>query len=380
MAKVTKKIILLGLFALFVFAPVEIKAEPKVEIHLFWTQGCPHCLEEKEFLSQLKEKYPQITLNTYEVGQNNQNHQLMEKFAQQLDTNVPGVPFTVIGDDYVIGYQSDQTTGQEIENLIRQQLGVDSQAKVKLQTIDLFLIGEINLEELSLPALSIVLGLLDGFNPCAMWVLVFLISLLLGMKNRTRRWALGITFLITSALVYFAIMAAWLNFFLLIGAVIWVRLIIGLVALGAGGYNLREYWVNKQGTCKVTHGERRKKIFERLRNITHERNFWLALGGIILLAIAVNVVELICSAGLPAVFTQVLTLNNLAMWKYYFYLGLYIVFFLIDDLFVFFAAMITLEMTGIDAKYSRYSSLIGGILMFVLGFLLIFKPGWLMFG
>ena len=91
-------------------------------------------------------------------------------------------------------------------------------------------------------------------------------------------------------------------------------------------------------------------------------------------------VELVCSAGLPAIYTQILSLSNLPTWQYYFYLGLYILIFMLDDLFVFFTAMFTLKAVGVESKYARYSHLIGGVLMLVIGLLLLFKPEWLMFG
>jgi hypothetical protein len=106
----------------------------------------------------------------------------------------------------------------------------------------------------------------------------------------------------------------------------------------------------------------------------------LALGGIIVLAFLVNLVELVCSAGLPAIYTQILALNNLANWQYYFYIFLYVFFFMVDDLLIFIVAMVTLKMTGLSTRYARYSHLIGGILMIIIGILLIFKPEWLMFG
>jgi hypothetical protein len=126
--------------------------------------------------------------------------------------------------------------------------------------------------------------------------------------------------------------------------------------------------------------EKRQQIFKTLQSITQKRQFILALGGIILLAIAVNMVELICSAGLPAIYTQILSLSNLPSWQYYLYLGFYILVFMLDDLFIFFTAMITLQAVGVQSKYSRYSHLIGGFLMLIIGLLLIFKPEWLMFG
>jgi hypothetical protein len=212
-----------------------------------------------------------------------------------------------------------------------------------------------------------------------MWVLLFLVSLLVGMRDKVRMWTLGSAFIVASAVVYFLFMVAWLNLIIFLGFIIWVRVIIGLVALGGGIYSVREYWTNKEVSCKVTGDKKRQFVFEKLKGLAKNKNFLLALGGIIILAFAVNLVELICSAGLPAVFTQVLALSNLASWQYYLYILIYIFFFMLDDLFVFFVAMITLQITGLTTKYTRYTRLVGGIIMVILGILLIFRPEWLRF-
>jgi hypothetical protein len=242
------------------------------------------------------------------------------------------------------------------------------------------ILGEIDTQNLSLPLLSVVIGILDGFNPCAMWTLIFLISLLLGMKDKKRMWILGGTFIAASAFVYFLFLSAWLNFFLILGFVFWIRVAIGLVALGAGIYSLRDFYINRSGACKVTDTENRKKTLNKLKNITHKRKFIAAFFGIIILAFAVNLIELVCSAGLPAVYTQVLSLNDLPALKYYLYILIYIFFFMVDDLFVFIIAMVTLHAVGIQTKYARFSRLIGGAIMVIIGILLLFKPELLMFG
>lgn len=255
-----------------------------------------------------------------------------------------------------------------------------AQAKKLEHWINLPFFGNVNATLFSLPTLTIVLGALDGFNPCAMWVLLFLIGLLLGMPNRKRMWILGLAFILSSAFVYFLFMVAWLQLILFLGFVIWIRILIGLVALITGGYNLKEFFFNKNPTCKIAGAEKRQATFARLKAIVQKNSLWLALIGIILLAFMVNLVELICSAGLPAIYTQVLTLNNLPSWKYYAYIFLYVFFFMLDDLLVFVVAMITLQVTGVTTKYTRTAKLIGGALMLLIGLALIFKPEWVMFG
>lgn len=394
-----KKLISVVVAIIFLLSFTQTAGASSAKIHLFWTVGCPHCEKEKVFLESLRDIYPGLEISHYEVTENKKNLDLLKKVGQEMGINISGVPVTIVGEQYFIGYLSDETTGRDIkkavdcalengctdilQKLTTQKEGNDSKEKevaAILEGIKIPIIGNIDTKNLSLPILTFVIALVDGFNPCAMWTLLFLISLLLGMQDKKRMWILGTAFIAASAFVYFLFLTAWLNLFIFLGFIPIIRFSIGLVALGAGGYYLYDFWTNKDGGCKVTGGEKRRKFFEKLKNVTQKKNFALALGGILVLAVAVNMVELICSAGLPAIYTSILTLSNLPKWQYYLYLIFYIAVFMADDLFIFFTAMITLQATGLQSKYARYSHLIGGILMAIIGILLIFKPEWLMFG
>jgi glutaredoxin len=429
MKKLSK--IFLVVFLLVFSLPVN--AAESVNAYLFYGEGCPHCAQEGEFLESLKIEYPELEIKRFEIYYNQDNAKLMQTIGETLNISISGVPFLFIGDQYFIGY-SEGVTSIEIENKINNCLEkkcpdvveiildfqkteeeiknsgdniigstlteeiinfpeenkenfseIDSEInnvkETKIKDINIPLLGKINISDFSLPVLSIFLGFLDGFNPCAMWTLLFLISLLLGMKDRKKMWILGSAFIVSSAAVYFVFMSAWLNLILFLGFIIWLRIIIGMVALGGGVYSLKEFFFNKNvAVCKVVNNDKKQKVFEKLKKIINQKSFLLSLGGIIILAFLVNLVELVCSAGLPAIYTQILALNNLPLWQYYLYILLYILFFMLDDLFVFFIAMITLQMTGITTKYAKYSRLIGGLAMLIIGLLLILKPEWLMFG
>jgi len=370
-----------------------------VNLYFFWGQGCPHCLREKQFLEKLEKKYPRLAIHRFEVSNDRKNLELLQQVGRRLQVDITGVPFTVVGRDYFVGWQADETTGAALEAAVQKNLahpGIDLVAefltaqppitppaadKVIPEKIKVPLLGELETRALSLGLLTVVIGALDGFNPCAMWVLILLLGILVGMENNKRRWILGSTFVAASALVYFLIMVAWLNLFLFLGFLFWVRVGIALVALAAGFYNLREFFGNPAGICKVSSsGGRRHQMICKIHDFIKKESFWLALGGIILLAFAVNAVELICSAGFPVVYLQVLSLNPLPWWQYYAYILLYILIFMLDDLVVFFAAMLTFQVTGMSTRYKRFSNLIGGVLMLLLGFLLIFRPDILMFG
>lgn len=391
--------------ALLAFAAA---AQPsrRVDVYVFWAKGCPHCEREIEFLKRLEATAPQVRVHALEVSGDAANRAALVAVAERLALADLSVPLTFVGDAHLVGYDRDATTGAELRRLIEHCAAHDCPDTVGPVVrgftgdgatsgaarrpggrhaavppeIALPLFGTVRTADLSLPMLTVALAALDGFNPCAMWVLVFLIGLLVGMQDRFRMWALGTAFIAGSALVYFLFMAAWLNFLLFIGAVFWVRAAVALVALGGGFYYLREYFQDTAAVCKVTAPQARQRVFQGLRRLASESRFWLAFTGIVALAFAVNLVELLCSAGIPAVYTQVLALSEIPRWQYYAYLGLYILVFMLDDLFVFVVAMKTLQVAGATERYARFSHLAGGVVLLAIGALLLLRPQWLMFG
>lgn len=386
-------ILLIVIFAFYVVLFLNFAyASSNPGLYFFYGQGCPHCAKQELFLDKLDQKYPNNKFERFEVYYNKQNQDKLQQIATELNVDVNGVPFTVIGDKYFSGYGHESTTGKAIEMALVEVLSETPKTESNLQTesgiiktgtatsVTLPLLGPINLKNYSLPALAVMIGFLDGFNPCAMWVLLFLISVLIPLQDKRRRWLIGLTFIASSAFIYFLFMAAWLNLFLFIGYISWIKIIIGTFAIGAGSYFLKDYFCNKEGACKVVDEKERKYFFNQIKKIIASTNIFSLIIGIVLLAFSVNLIELVCSAGLPAIYTHVLSLSNLNDIQYYFYLILYVLFFMIDDILIFVVAMKTLEIMGIQKKYSRYSHLIGGILMLILGLLLIFKPEWLMFG
>lgn len=366
--------------------PLASWASQPVDVYLFWAEGCPHCAAEKVYLADLMEQpaYQEaINLRLYEISQPGTT-QALKLFSEKLNFSPNHVPITIVGDQSFIGF-SEETIGLQIKQAIDQVLAQQNNSEQPdtpqpSQTLNVPLWGQLDLAQASLPLITIIIGLLDGFNPCAMWTLIFLISLLLGIENKTRMWVLGAAFIVTSAVVYFIFMAAWLNAIIFLGLVLWVRILIGLFALGGGGWSVKRFWTEKDSGCEINESDQRRQTLARLKTAVYNKKFVLALAGIIALAFTVNLVEMVCSAGLPAIYTQVLVMNNLPTWQYYGYLLLYIFFFMLDDLLVFIVAMTTLRLTGLSTKYSRWSNLAGGLLMIIIGLLLIFKHEWLMFG
>ena len=248
-------------------------------------------------------------------------------------------------------------------------------------SVDTGLFGVVSLKDVSLPIFTIILGAVDGFNPCAMWILLFLITMMFSLHDRKKMWILGLTFIFTSGFVYLCFMVSWLSLANFLSSVTLIRFLIASFAVVFGMINIYRYVksLNSDVGCDVTDNKKRLKIMERIKKIVTEKSFLLSILGIMLLAFSVNLIELLCSLGIPVMFTNILAMNDLNTLEYVIYMGLYLIFFLIDDILVFVIAMKTLKIKGISNKYTKYSHLIGGIIMVLLGILMVVKPEWLMF-
>jgi hypothetical protein len=235
-------------------------------------------------------------------------------------------------------------------------------------------VGDRDASRYSLPALAVILGLVDGFNPCAMWVLVYLISLIMSLNDGKKIWLLVGSFVAASGVLYFLFMTAWLNVFLLLGYLRPLTVLIGLFALWTGIGNIREFIVTRGVVaCKVTDGATKKKTMTRIEQLVASPLTIATIFGIIVLAFAVNSIEFLCSAGIPAIFTHVLALSAADAIHYYAYILLYVFFFMLDDLLIFGSAVFAVS-SSLGEKYAGFCKVIGGSIMLALGVLLTFFP------
>lgn len=393
-------IFIISLF-LFITFVVEVNAKELIDVHIFYSKTCNHCKNAKEFLKEYEENTGKIDIHYYEVTYNKQNALKFENVQTVLDQPSMSVPYIVIGSEVIVGYSDNfDKEVKDIVSYYEENEYIDITSKILngeitkkninefiktdtlvSDTVKIPILGEVNIKNVSIPLLAIVMGLVDGFNPCAMWILIFLISMLINMKDRKKMWILGLAFLLTSAIVYGLIMGAWLNIVMNFAGIRWIQIIIGLIALIGAAFNFRSYYLErkKDSGCQVIDEKKRKNIISKIKKFTSEKNFFLALIGIVILAASVNIVELACSAGLPVLFTNILAVNNITGFSSLLYILLYILFFLLDDLIIFIGAILTFKVTGLTTKYTKFSHLIGAIIMVIIGILMIVKPEWIMF-
>ena len=348
--------------------------EGKVNLYLFYGAECPHCEEERKWLEGIKEDYKDyLNVIELEVWHNEENANLMSKVGEAIGTNPDGVPFTVIGDSYYTGYS--EAIGSRIEAKIKGYTELDSNPN----SVKIPLLGEVNMKSVSIPLVAVILGFIDGFNPCAMWILLFLINMLFGMKDKKKAWILGFTFLLVSGFVYFLSLIG-INFVLGVVTIKYMKMAIAIFIYLAGVFNIDKYLKmrKEESGCSVVDDKKRKNLITRTKKIMSSKSFIISLVGIIVLAATVNLIELACSLGFPVIFTEILTINNVTGITKIIYLLIYIFFYMIDDMVVFIISMVTLEATGITNKYNKLCTLVSAIIMLIMGVLLLLKPDWLM--
>lgn len=359
---------------------VDIKEDAGMVVHFFFSPTCPHCAAQEEFNKVLMKRYPNVTFVYHDVSKAKESTLLLD-YAKRygLDVNALGVPATFFGNYHFLGFDDANVIAKQIDSalgkyVLGEEGGFVSQAKKFNGVVELPVIGRIDVMNYSLPVLSVLLGLIDGFNPCAMWVLVYLISLIMGLNDKKRMWIIVGSFLFASATLYFLFMTAWLNVFLIIGYMKTLTMVVGLFALYIGVNDLRTYLKTKGNLeCDVGDAESKKKTTSRMRQIVESPLTWMTILGIIGLAFVVNSIEFVCSSALPVIFTQTLTLSGLSTAGYYGYILLYLLFFMLDDIIIFSLAVFAVS-SSYGHKYAKYCKLIGGVILVILGFLLVFMP------
>jgi glutaredoxin len=354
-----------------------LASAPPPDLEVFVRAGCPHCEAAKEFLNELQRERPSLRITIHDVAEDSAARQRLATLVAEQGMTSVGVPTFLIGTELIVGFRSADTTGAEIRTRLDQQGGAATPHQA-VEGIQTRWFGELRVRDMGLPLFTIAIGLLDGFNPCSMWVLLFMLSLLAGLADRPKMLLIAGTFVAIEGIAYFTFMAAWLNLFLLIGLSRITELILGSIAGLAGVINLKDFLAFQRGISLGIPDAAKPGLYARMRRILQAENIIAALIGTVILAVLVQAVELLCTAGLPALYTRILTMHQFDQWVYYGYLVLYNVAYMLDDVLVLAIGVITMSHYRLQEREGRWLKLISGIVMVGLSAVMIVKPDWLM--
>jgi thiol-disulfide isomerase/thioredoxin len=357
----------------------------RVHLYFFWSSTCPHCMKAKPFIESLTRKYDWLELHSYPADRASQELvKTADRLEQAVGEPIQGVPAFFFDNKLVTGYGGDSTTGAEIEQGLldtkSRAEGVNGDAgavttdKAEGETVNVPVFGDISSSQVSLPVFTLVLGLLDAFNPCAFFVLLFLLSLLAHARSRSRMATIGGLFVVISGVVYFVFMAAWLNIFLLVGPLRVVTVIAGIVAIVMALINVKDFFWFKRGVSLTMPDEAKPRLFARMRTLTRASSFPAIILGTVTLAIAANSYELLCTAGFPMVFTRVLTLNDASTATYYLYLALYNVIYVLPLAAIVAVFVRRFGTRKLTEREGRVLKLLSGTMMLGMGTVLVAAP------
>ncbi|MGE3279060.1 MAG: glutaredoxin [Candidatus Altimarinota bacterium] len=413
MKKLSSSLLLTLLTALTSLTSLSASAQAPqpVPISVIVREDCAHCQDEKAFLEDLKKTRQDIQVILHDID-TEEGKTLFDQLTEK-EKLTKATPITLVGNTIIQGFDTAETTGKRIEELVNKSLGKNTltlpeylAAEISgtpIETIaegscdgegetctatyglnDTFLtfsipfFGTVNSGQFSLPVLASILGFIDGFNPCAMWVLVTFLIILIEIGDRRLMWRIAGLFIVAEAIMYYLILNVWFTTWDFIGLDRIVTPIVGIIAVAAGLYFLYE-GIKSDGTCKVTNLQQKARLHRKIKEIAMSPFTFVTAIGVIGLALSVNIIEFACSIGIPQTFTKIIELNQLNWFESQGLMALYILFYMVDDFIVFGIALWGAQHLGLTSKYTKWSHLIGGTLMIILGALLIFSPESLRF-
>ncbi len=370
----------------------------KADLEVFTRSGCPRCAAAKRFLDELQRSRPTLRILSRDIGEDPAALARLKAVAAAQGLRTIGVPAFYVRGRLLIGFAGTDRTGRQILALLNQSESAPAgqtpeeacrpeptipcdRAATEPQPasdgIALPFVGRMTVQGLGLPLFTLLLGLLDGFNPCSMWVLVFMLSLLAGLRDRVKLLVIAGTFVAIQGLVYFAFMAAWLNVFLFVGLSRAAEILLGTIAGLAGVVHVKDFLAFGRGLSLSVPSSTKPTLYARVRRILYAEHLAGALLGTVVLAVLVQGVEVLCTAGLPSIYTRILTMHQLEGWLYYGYLLLYNAAYMFDDVIILGIGAVTLSRRRLQEREGRWLKLVSGLVMAGLGLVLIAKPEWL---
>jgi glutaredoxin/cytochrome c biogenesis protein CcdA len=375
----------------------EAPPSARVVLEVFTREGCPRCEEAKRFLEGFRRERRDVDIVEHDVIHEPGALDRLRNLASERGIGAPGVPAFYVGGELVVGYRGPDLTGKRLEALVDRAEAARAETEApegacladetapcesvapapagEAESIEIPFLGHsITISQLGLPLFTFALGLLDGFNPCSMWVLILMLSMLASLRDRVKMLLIAGTFVAVEGIAYFAFMAAWLNAFLLIGLSRASEVVLGGVSFLAGLVHLKDFWALGRGISLSIPQGAKPGIYARIRRILVAENLLGALVGAVVLAVLVQVVELLCTSGFPALYTRILTLRQMDPISYYGYLLLYDAAYMLDDVLILAVGVVTLSRRRLQEREGRWLKLISGAVMVGLGAYLLFAP------
>lgn len=350
-------------------------AASTVDLYVFWGEGCPHCEEQKPFLRALAARYPALTIHSHEVWTATGDRTLFSTLARFHGIEASAVPTVFVGGRAFVGDSPDIRHG--IEEAIRAVLADQPETGPVEPAPQLTLpfLGTVDLAGQPLALTTLLVGFVDGVNPCSLWVLTLLLGMVVHSGSRGRVTLIGLTFLATTALLYGAFVAGLFGAMSIVGHLTWIRWLVACLAILIGLIDLKDFLWFRRG-LSLTIAERYKPgLYARMRSVMDpQRSGPMLVAATVTLAAGAALVELPCTLGFPIVWNGVLAEAQVSGPTYAALLALYLLIYLVDELVIFALAVATLRLRRFEEGHGRALKLLAGTIMIALGLAMAIRP------
>ncbi|WP_043740187.1 glutaredoxin family protein [Thioalkalivibrio nitratireducens] len=398
MRRVERVLVLLAALLSLLGLPATAAAdspETGARMYVFWSETCPHCINQKPFLRELEQRYPELTVDEREISRTREHHRLFIGLALAHGIDPGSVPTIFLGGKAWIGDGPD--IRREIEATVQSEIAqvateaqrapeaaaieaIPEQRPVSAvppaaRNLDIPLLGSVNLSVQPVVLTTALIALIDGLNPCSLWVLALLLGLVIHSGSRGRIALVGITFLTTTALIYGAFIAGVFSVLNYVLYLTWVQWLVAAFALTFGLVNIKDYFWFRTGPSFTIAESHKPGIYKGIRGLMDRRLTGLSLlVATIVMAAGIALVELPCTAGFPVVWSGIVADQNIAGLAFLLLLGIYLLIYLLIELVVFVAALVTLRMGRFEESHGRVLKLVGGLIMVALALVLALNP------
>ncbi len=375
-----------------------LPADEVVNLYFFRGEGCSHCAEEEPFLQKLIDEVYQnrLIVHEYEVWYNEENAKLAEQFAKAYGEEMSGVPMTFIGTHFITGF--NESHQQEFIEYIEEELAagpvnpkkiadgeltvdqvLESREQKKNEpqrsVINVPLVGEVDLQNKSLLVTTIIIGLVDGVNPCSLWVLTMLLAMVIHTDSRKKTLIIGFVYLTITAGIYALFILGVFSLLSYVRFMKWIRIVVACITLVLGIINLKDYFFFKQGVSLTIDDDKKPGIYKKMRNVLKNTdNTWAMIGATIVLAAGVSLVEFSCTAAFPVIWSNILAAHGVSKLEFALHLLLYMLLYQLDEIIIFLAVVVTMKSKKMEEKHGQILKLFSGCLMVVLSAVMIISP------
>ena len=376
--------VLIVLTVIILFIPSKAAGKDysnEVELWFFWGDGCDLCEDAACWLDEMQSNYPDMVIKRKEVWFDQEEQKRYIGMMEERGMTASWVPGFILNEKVWEGF--NENIAFEIEAKVEEHFNFIVYGKTltgegfRGSIISLGPLGSFDIHVHSLITSTLLIALIDGFNPCSLWVITVLLAMILHTKSRGRIAAVGVVFLLVTAMVYGIFITGLFSAFTAATQIGKIRIGVASLALVIAVVNIKDFFFFRKGLSLSVPDRFKPSIYRCGREVSKERPITLTLAITVVFAAGVAIIELPCTAGFPAVWIGLLSEMGVARSSFIALLLLYLLAYLFIEILIVLLALVTMQATRLQEVHGRNLKLISGMVMAAIAIVLLIDPSFM---